>query len=515
MASLKYGLEHYWHAPFFYPADSTLAFSEPLTGSMIFAPLVRLFGSPIPAYNAFVWFTLVLNGLAARQLLLQLNCRNAISLAGGLAFCFHPLALQNLEAIQLAVLWPTLWCISLLFKISIRPSLPDGLLLGLSFSLQCFFCLHHLLFWLLLLPWGLWIIFPYHSIKKGFACLAVAALTSICLASPIVIKVMQTHEEYGFSRSSETVRVLSASLADWLTSQNLSWANLLGLGESSFPLLPGLFRISLAATLLFWGRRLRSKTIQFLIAIGVISICLSFGARWSFGSTNLWETACEYFSPLASVRSPYRFAYFSQASIILLAAIALDQGWTHFNAKIQPNRVSPSSKVGSFLNLWLFRSLMCLCLVLLALEIRPPQSFLNFPPSPRRPEAWVQHIQRNVHWESAILCLPIAEFNTEKSQQRETSWMLYATQHTRPIANGYSGFTPPFWGKLRKALRGSLDNSVLDLILSEEIKVIVLRTDQPQSVRYLTWLKRVIPESALEFQDDRYMIFRVAGDRKN
>ena len=518
MSSLLHGFKYYWHAPFFYPAHSTLAFSEPLTGTLLFAPLIRLFGTAIPAYNALVFFTLVLNGVFARKLLVEIGCTRTVALFGGLSLCFHPLALQNLEAVQLAAIWPCLWCISLIIRFTSKPTVATGSLLGLSVSLQCFFCMHHLLFWCILLAIVGWLALRQLALRKAIPGLLAALATCVCLAGPIVFRVSQTHAEYEFTRSEDIVRVLSANYGDWLTSQNFAWTSLWGLPEANFPLLPGACRVFLAGLCFFLLRRRIKLAHQLLFAIAAVSVLLSFGARLSIGQFNLWEVAAHWFSPLGSVRSPYRFAYFAQMAILLLASISLDLVVRKLipkrSTEKQIDNSGESQTSGSSVRRFFGTTCVCGLLLLLVLEVRPPQSYLSYPPSPSRQEAWVKHIQRSVPWDSPLLCLPVAEFNTEADQQRETTWMMYATLHTRPIVNGYSGFSPPFWLDLRSKLReDQIDDRVFSQLRSEGIRFLVLRTDLPTSAKYLRWLDQYVSETKQTYRDDRYSVYEIVAGK--
>ncbi len=83
---------------------------------------------------------------------------------------------------------------------------------------------------------------------------------------------------------------------------------------------------------------------------------------------------------------------------------------------------------------------------------------------------------------------------------------MHSTIHRVPIANGYSGFLPKQWLKLRRQIRdGAFNQRFLDQLAEHQISHIVVRLDQfsPQHLSELLALDGV--DSC--YMDQRYQIF--------
>src|SRR5690606_18272581 len=82
---LAHGFRGYWDAPIFFPEQQTFAFSEPQPATLMVAPVLWGSGSPILAYNAYLWLSLLLNGLVTLWLLKSLGHRTWLAGLGAIA----------------------------------------------------------------------------------------------------------------------------------------------------------------------------------------------------------------------------------------------------------------------------------------------------------------------------------------------------------------------------------------------------------------------------------------------
>ncbi|MCA9128163.1 MAG: hypothetical protein KDB22_13810 [Planctomycetales bacterium] len=488
--SLLRGFVDYWDAPIFHPSPGALALSEPQPATLAMAPIVYGIG-PVAAYNSYAIASLLLNGWFASRLLRTMGASNLAALAGGTAVELHPLALNNLEALQLVPMWSVMWTIDLLFRFRRTADLFTGSLVGVALGVTALLSLHHTLFFGILLAMSSWTLLMKEpaSFKDqeflparrpiwlwpGGGLLAVA--TCLLISLPVVLPVLSIHQQYGFARSDSLVAALSATWADWWTTNSTAWIRSGSLDLCSFPLLPGVLRTVLATFGLCWCFRFSPRCCGFLLLMLLGSLTLSFGTHLSLGEWQLWPNLTDWLPPLSRVRSPYRFAYFTQLAIVLLASFVVGRCNSWISSRVSGVGVSgrmrvvkPACVAGQIL---LF--------AVVVLEVMPPRTHLAFTPLAGQMPAWVDFVAHETPADKAIVCLPVARDVSELANQQETVWMLYATQHQIPLVNGYSGFTPRPWATLRPQLaNGSLDPKMLATLRSMGVHFLVIRKDKVQ-----------------------------------
>lgn len=500
--SLAHGLTNYWDAPIFFPTKGTLAFSEPQPATLLLAPLVWSCRASLVAYNLYLLASIVLNGWFARRLLIQLRCAQLTACCGGVAMALHPLAWQNLEAIQLFPLWGSLWTISNLIQLLRRPTWRAGLWTGVAFASTATTSVHHSLFLALILIFALpiTIVSPLLLARllqltsqvsprgaraasglrrlPGIATAGLlAVVTAGCLLLPLLGPMERVHRQHELHRSSDLVASLSATLASWTSAPaNSLICHWLRTSDPTpafpEPLLPGVLSSLLVLTgLAFWpGRRsVACIALPLLLSTALVSFILSFGPGLGSNDWNVWTWATDWLSPLSRIRSPYRFAYFTQMALILAACLVAD----HWQIRCRLSGNWPAK----------FASMAATAsLVVLACENTPSQVRLVFPPilgasSTIQEESWMNFLQR-YEPATALLCLPIAASDAESAQETEARWMVCATQHRVPLLNGYSGYTPAEWQTLsRQIRRNGLSEQVLQRIQETGANLIVVRKD--------------------------------------
>ncbi len=527
--SLSHGLSDYWNAPIFAPELGTFAFSEPQPITLLLAPLVWLSGSPIGAYNAYLIASLALNGWFAARLLRRLGCHNWVQLCVGVAVVLHPLALRNVEAVQLLSIWASLWTITALLDLHRDPTWRSAACLGIAFAAQAAACLHHALFLAIILLATGWTVIPRDEYIRTWKALAVAGIVALCLLSPVVWPMRTIHSQHPLVRDPEVVASLSATWASWWMLPDSwlarAWLNFRGtesVANFPGPLLPGLVSALLAtcvvACWLFGSYRSGSRSgsrqdfrltvaVRLLFAIGLASWLFSFGPNVAWGTWNPWNALSEQFASLARVRSPYRFAYHTQMAILLLAGMGAEFVWRWGASISQSNRKGATLLSGSAIGL------VCLSLLALAVEHVPGQCRLVYPPRVEQSGAkWVEFVAMHPA-QGAVLCLPTAAGDSEAAHELSTRWMLYATRHKKPILNGYSGYTPRAWQQLNLELhRQGLTDAVLQTLNQLGCELIVVRREAGNFQEQLEQLSRLSePRATKLYQDERFQVWRLAA----
>lgn len=442
---LAHGLDGYWDAPIFSPETGTFAFSEPQPATWLVAPVVWWTGSPMPAYQAYLIGTLVLNAVFAVRLLRTLRVRWTAAAAGGLAVLLLPLVHQNREALQLMSLWGILWTFEALIKLHRRPSWRRGVVLGLAFSSVFMACIHHGVFLTLLLGLTVWITIPRRDWKPWLAGMALAGLTATLLLLPLLLPMRQILKQHAFARPASKVQSLSATALDWSQTVPGAATDFNGANRrSSRPLSPGWIRTGLAlvGVVLALRRRRHRRAVVFLTVLGCSALLWSFGMNLSIGGWQPWHTLAEWAPGFSQVRSAYRFAYFAQLSLVLLAALGLD-------------RLSrcPSVCARRRLVRWLCCGVFVVSCLLIAFEVPPvPVALVDVPDVSADPP-WVVFLREHTANNRSAVCLPFADGYSAKDSEPTGRWMLYATRHRVPLVNGYSGFFPKSWFSLVKAFK--------------------------------------------------------------
>ncbi len=94
--------ETWWNGPFFFPASSTLTFSDHRVGlGIISTPAILLGASPLAAHNAVFLLTFFLSAAAAYALGFSLTRSREAAFIAGLVFGFNPYRADHLSHLEL------------------------------------------------------------------------------------------------------------------------------------------------------------------------------------------------------------------------------------------------------------------------------------------------------------------------------------------------------------------------------------------------------------------------------
>jgi hypothetical protein len=431
------GFADYWQAPIFYPARDALAFSEPLSPSVILAPLFWLGLSPELIYNLALLAILAGNGWAARTLLRRYRLHPLIALLGGAMTVLSPLLLSWLGVLQLVVVFPVILTVLAVDRLRRRATLGRGLRLGAALALTALCCSYYGLF--LLLP--LLVATPFLFGRRLFrarlpAPLAAGVVFCGLLVTPQLL-VQQRAIGDAMNYDPRTLASLSAVAADYLVPPRpspLGYPSLAPAGhEALFKLGPGLVVAGLGAIGALYGLcvRRRRPWVFFWLLFGGCAFALSLGPLLNVGGVRPYLFLLDHLPGFAQARNIMRFAVFVHLALMVLACIGL-QGvvvWLKFIIRRQRWRIRPG--------------LVLLTLGLAAaLEIPPaPQRLFPLPLGGAEP-AWVSWLRQQPDPHLPIVCLPFAFKPDVASYQQETLWMFWQTMHRRPLLNGYSAHFP-------------------------------------------------------------------------
>lgn len=460
----------YWDAPIFSPTPGAFAFSEPQPATAIMAPLFWLGTAPEVAYKMYLWLSLTLNGLFAFRLFREIRISPWIAFSGSVLILLLPLVHQQLDVLQLVPLWSILWTWTAVLKAvnSGRwwPAFEAGFAWGFGFWMS----LHHSLFHsLLLIPAVLsLLIFRRTERFRLLGQIAAATAVGLAVAMPVAWPVSRILNKHHFERSSRTVKVLSAQPKDFLNAPQ-AWYEVgakSNTNESRFQLCPGYLKMGLAVLGIgvLFARRRRRRFHGFVGCIGLLSIVLAFGTSDTLAGWSLWAVVSEWVPGCSHVRNVFRFAYFTQLVVIILAVSSLQTASSLIRLKC---RKTPRLRcVGVCCVGVLFAAM--------ALETFPSPSKSIGLPTIARNQDWLDYLQRKTSKQTTVCCLPLPVGDEAMAYLPETRWMYLGMFHGRPLANGYSGYIPQVYNQLRRTTdRGRPTLATLEFLANRGDTVLV------------------------------------------
>jgi hypothetical protein len=455
---LLHGYSGYWDAPIFYPTRGAFALSEPQppTG-LVFAPFYFLTGNQVLAYNLVLLMILTLNGAAAYYLLRQLGLNAAPSLLGGVFAVALPFISNELGVLQLTVLFPIFLSLSALVAFADRRDLHSALALGGWTALALLSCEYYGLFLSLFLALAAPIFVTRRRLRLqtiGFL-LAGAALAALLL---LPILPAQTRLLRDFSRNQDIVEANSAQPIDYIRLNSRAWGrNLMPWltfeGGSGQRLYPGTGLLLLAALGLVEAWRTRKRRWATYCALGACLACLlSLGFNLELAEWRPYELLRSGYPGFEQLRSPFRFGVFVQIFAVGLAGFGLATLWRW------------RGRIGHALAIGLVAASV---LEILALPIR----LYSFPHETLGQD-WVQQLKNQPP--GAVAVIPFPASSRPGDYQPTAIAMLQALEFDKPLANGYSGFFPPTYERLRRALQDFPGADSLNLLEEYGITYVVI-----------------------------------------
>jgi hypothetical protein len=446
---LGHGYQGYWDAPIYYPTRGTFALSEPLTAAGWMAwPLWQLLPGAVSVYNVLLLLLLALNGWVTCQLLKRLGVVWPAALAGGAMVGLLPLVHWQLGVFQLVSMWGICWTFYALHGAFRQRRLRDGLHLGLAFSCTYLLCCYYglMLSLLLLLCAPLWCGKRLLEIRF-WGCCGVALVTAAVLLGPIVVPQIVVAQRYGADSPQEIIRQLSVVPADYWTTPRPQWLPLPHLprsGESPvWSLSPGTLKLVFAAVGSVWGLRTRRhrRLVLFLLALALAAMLMSMGPRLSWNGFSPYTLLAAYYPGYRHVRNVFRFAYFVQLAIALLAALGLE-GVYRLAGRCSDQRAWRCGAVVLLIGLG----------VMLAGETWPPPPHTFALPSLARHATWIEWLRDEPQADARLVCFPLAPGRSAADHEQTATWMYFQLRHQRPLANGYSASIPEDYLRMESAL---------------------------------------------------------------
>lgn len=467
----------YWNAPIFSPNSGSFAMSEPQPATLFLAPVYWLSGSLVTTYNFYFFTSLSLNGWVTWLVLRSRNLSWIAALSGAIAMLLLPIVHWQAGVLQLVPIWAIVWTLHSVGTITeignaatlekVRERNLSGKLhfwpalqLALALTITFWMCIHHGLLLSLLCTIALSFLVVLTRNWNCLLPLIVATGISAIAIGPMGWKHHQINRQYGFERDAELIQQLSAEPSDYLTVYGKS---IMSTGSPVRPwyLSPGWSKwiLGLAAiALIAVGHAQHRKWLLLLAMIVGSAFVLSLGNNLKFGNWNIWQTVTNYVPGFAQVRSVYRFAFFVQIGLVVLAAFSID-------AIFQRASQLSSWRYGT--------SIIATCFAAgwLALDPWPPILTKCVPPEAEG--EWINLLRDQPP--GALLIMPLPSGGVVRDYELTTEWMVGTRSLGKPLVNGYSGFFPQQHLDLAESIsEQGLSTTILEELRSQGVRYIVI-----------------------------------------
>lgn len=453
----------YWDAPIFHPAPAAFGLSEPqpLTGAVA-AMFVAATGSPVVAYNLILIGALAMNGFLAALGLRALGLSRPASIGGGLVVLTLPFVHQELGVLQLVPLAGVFAMTAAVARFGRRPGIGAGLLLGVAVAFAAGIALQTAVFaGLALAPVAVVLWVGHRRDRRAWAGLAAGGVLAATLVAPLLLGQRQAFAHESLERSVETQVKLSARAGHYRTS---AWAPLWSLpgvkvakdpGRRAF--WPGASRLALAVAgcVLCWREPRWRTTIIAAALVLVTAFVLSLAGRFEDSVLAALRTV----PGLAQVRSWFRFALFVQLAVCVLAALGLE-GLGRRLARRVDTRVASGLVLG--------------LAVLAAIEVRPVMGPIQPLPSLRMDLPWLAWVLESTEPDDVLAFVPFPDGRSSEDYLGTTQWMYWQIRHWRPMVNGYSGFFPAEFRRLKRAMKDFPSVEALEALAERGVRFCIV-----------------------------------------
>ncbi|MFA6525153.1 MAG: hypothetical protein WCT33_02660 [Patescibacteria group bacterium] len=464
-----------FNANIFYPNNNTLAYSENLIGTALFAwPVIALSGNPVLAYNIIIFLFFVLAGYCMYLLAYYFTKNFPVSILGGVIYGFNAYMFLhfNLLHIMAVFFFPMIFLI--LHKLVESEKGKYFIYFTFTFILLGYMSMHFFMMLASIIPVFLLVYYGVIKRKKPSKKIVVNSIIALIISAIFILPIfypyltLRTNIEY--DRSYAMVNQFSPTITDYLTFSPL----LLGLFElpknifktyiySGFTVLfLFIFSIIMLVKKYYKQREIINTSFLYLI-IGFVAFILSFGVVIRFsendpGIVGPFMLLFEFVPGFSSLRALGRFSIVILMSMSVIITIVLNQYMSRFKKKFV--------YVGTLM--------IISCLVILEYMVIPPLKPVNLATAktdPNIPEVyrWLSD-QKD---DTVILELPIWVDDMEQTAE----YQYYSAFHWHRQMHGYSGYYPPEYRKIFiKPLKDLLNDDTIKDIQTIGVDYIILHT---------------------------------------
>jgi len=427
----------FWRGNIFQPGEDALMFSEPLVvPAIVGSPVLWLGGSPVLMFNLLLIAGLAASGFAAWRVVTRWTGSPPAGLVAGALFAFNPHLLTRLPHLQAVHVWGLI--LACYFADQALRGRGPWWPLVIIWPLVAATSLHVLLF-----ASGAVVLLAITTMAEtrrvaGLTRLAAATAAGALLAMPV----LWPHVARGIKRPLVQVADFSATPGGYLTSMShvhQGWtARFFTTDIDVF--FPGFVAIGLAALGLVVATQRKAPTpvrsrAVWLVLIAAAGVLLSLGT-----ATPIYGWLYQWLPPLQGIRAAARFGIWYLMAIAVLSGMAV--AW--FERRVRPAAVP-----------WI------VTLIVAGITIENVMA-----PIHTTPFQGVPPIYDELAREPDGGLLVEFPFYPPDGIFQNGEYVLNATAHWRPIANGYSGFTPMSYRERSNTLWFFPDQVAVDTLLA-------------------------------------------------
>lgn len=365
------------------------------------------------------------------------------ALFGGLLMQMLPFLAHERGVLQLQPIFGVLWAVDGLWQLAERPHWRWAVQMGLGIAITFLTSEYYALFLALMLAAALPFLPPIWRERRFCTAVLPGILIAGLLIAPVALPQIKAVQAMGFSRSVQTITGNSATLAEYgrlsSTLQNVSWIPWQFKGDQA--LFPGISLLILAFLGLYSSRR---RWAWYLATGVIIAWLLSFGFNLKLAGWQPYALIHDFVPGFDNLRSPFRWGYFVQVYLALLAVLFLDRLWQNGRR-------------------WWHFGVM----ILLLIELMPAPTRLTAVLPPLNIETLTP----------PLLFLPFADSGATAAYADTTRWMTTTSVHSAAMVNGYSGYFPQMQGQLRTLLADFPTLGGMAVLRSLGVKTILIAAD--------------------------------------
>ena len=438
-------------ANIFHPEPNTLAFSEHLfVQSIMGAPLLWAGVPTVLVHNLLILAGFALTGWAMCMVLWRWTGDWYAAVLGGMLLAFNAHSLTRIAHLQAVHVEFLPFALLALDRLLIQRTLRSALLLSAMFVLQSLTSNYLLVF----MTFGMTAAALSRAREwaapgrvRALALLCASGVIAIALLLPFLWPYMEARRDQGLSRSLGEVTHYSAAWQDYLSASGRIhyslWSAPLWRGAGA-ALFPGVTALGLVFALVLSGPAWRSRVPRMWMALGVAGLLLSFGTSIP-GYEFLYQTV----PLLQGIRASVRFGYLVLAAVAALAAFGLVVAREKLATR---PRVRTAVSVGA----------------VLLVTVESARLPVGYSPAHQTPGVYRVLATQPV---GALVELPLY---SPAAFSRNGIYMLHATEHWKPLLNGYSGFIPASYRRHADVLRTFPDRASLDYLRTLGVSHVVV-----------------------------------------
>lgn len=474
---------NFFNANIFAPFEKTLAYTETMLGTAIFAwPIKLLSGNNIAlTYNLVVLLTFAINGLGMYLLAFYLTKNRWGSVIASIIYAFAPFKLlHSIEHLHLTGMWLPYFflCLHKFFK---NPNWKN-IISTFVFILLIFLTGFHYFIFLPIVILIFSIIYfircKYAIGKKALLKVALASITFILIVAPILIPYFQLKKNYNQTRSAETIDFHTPGIADHFISPFL-YSLFYKLDEPGSKntamhlemlVSPGVFVYILFAVSLYFVFKYRKKFfkdskehwIYLILAVVAFITSLGYHIKWTHSGKPLTIGlyALLYYLPgFSGIRSVGRYVVFTLLSMSALIAYG-------FKIIFEKNSIYYKK---------IFIVSVTIVFLFVEFSLLAPAMFLDAPKDVSRDPfyVWVsQQPSGNIY-----LHMPIG-VQDETFVNYDIEYLFNSRHYHEKIVNGYSGHFSPGYEELWRGLKDFDPSEDMESIKRFKTNYLVIHFDR-------------------------------------